>query len=112
MGLIISAFYTYYSYVKAKITNEYNRIHEAPVSFKIRSIPSPPKQKEDQTIDQQTIDNETVHSSYVGRLLGDYGIRPLENAWYRFSCVDKQYREWGQPYFATNPDKGTNVCVG
>jgi hypothetical protein len=60
---------------------------------------------------QQTID-ETVHSSYVGRLLGDYGIRPLENAWYRFSCVDKQYREWGQLYFATNPDKGTNVCVG
>jgi len=61
---------------------------------------------------QQTIDDETVHLSYVGRVLGDYGIRPLENAWYRFSCVDKQYHEWGQPYFATNPDKGTNVCVG
>lgn len=64
---------------------------------------------------QQTIDaihDETVHLSYVDRLLGDYGIRPLEDAWYRFSCVDKQCREWGQPYFANNPNKGTDVCVG
>jgi len=61
---------------------------------------------------QQTIDDETMHSSYVGRLLSDYGIRPLNDAWYRFSCVDDQYREWGQPYFATNPDKGTDLCVG
>ena len=61
---------------------------------------------------QQTIDDETVHSSYVGRLLDDYGIRPLNDAWFRFSCVDNQYREWGQPYFAINPDKGTDLCVG
>lgn len=26
--------------------------------------------------------------------------------WYRFMCIDDQYREWGQPYFAMNPDKG------
>jgi len=61
---------------------------------------------------QQTIDDENVHPSYVGRLLGDYGIRPLEKAWYRFSCVDKQGREWGQPYFANNPEKGVRKCVG
>lgn len=58
---------------------------------------------------QQSIDDETVHCSWVGRLLGDYGIKPLNNAWYRFSCVDNQSREWGQPYYANNPEKGKQV---
>ena len=61
---------------------------------------------------QQTIDDETVDPSWVARLLGDYNIRPLSYAWSRFSCIDKQHREWGQPYFAANPEKGTQVCVG
>lgn len=61
---------------------------------------------------QQTIDDENVHPSYVGRLVGDYGISPLNKAWYRFMCIDKLGREWGQPYFATNPDKAKQVCVG
>tara|TARA_R110000851_G_scaffold297052_1_gene452278 strand:+ start:638 stop:1072 length:435 start_codon:yes stop_codon:yes gene_type:complete len=61
---------------------------------------------------QQTIDDETVDPSWVARLLGDYNIRPLSNAWHRFSCVDKLHREWGQPYFANNPEKGKQVCVG
>ena len=56
---------------------------------------------------QQTIDDDTVHPSWVGRLLGDYGIRPLERAWSRFQCIDSKYREWGQPYFASNPEKAT-----
>lgn len=38
---------------------------------------------------QETIDDENLHSSYVGRLLSDYAIKPLNNAWYRFSCIDK-----------------------
>lgn len=61
---------------------------------------------------QETIDNENVHPSYVGRLIDDYGISPLNKAWYRFMCIDKLGREWGQPYFATNPDKAKQVCVG
>lgn len=59
---------------------------------------------------QQTMDDETVHPSWVARVLGDYGIRPLERAWYRFQCIDSLYREWGQPYFANNPDK-SRKCV-
>ena len=58
---------------------------------------------------QQTIDDENIHPSYVGRLLGDYGITPLNDAWYRFICVDNQGREWGQPYYANNPEKGKQV---
>lgn len=58
---------------------------------------------------QQTIDalgTQNVHPSWVSRLLGDYGIKCLNSAWHRFSCIDSRYREWGQPYFANNPEKG------
>lgn len=61
---------------------------------------------------QETIDNDEVHPSYVSRLIDDYGISPLNKAWYRFMCIDKLNREWGQPYFAANPDKAKQVCVG
>lgn len=54
---------------------------------------------------EQTIEDETVHLSYVGRLIDDWNIRPLNNAWNRLMCIDKEYREWGQPYFANNPEK-------
>ena len=66
----------------------------------------------DHKLIQQTIDDENVHPSYVGRLIDDYGISPLNKAWYRFMCIDKLGREWGQPYFVTNPDKTKQVCVG
>jgi len=56
---------------------------------------------------QQSIDDPTIHSSYVGRLLNDYSISPLEKAWDRFMCIDKYQREWGQPYYANNPDDAT-----
>ena len=58
---------------------------------------------------QQTIEDESVHPSYVGRLIDDYNIRPLNKAWFRFMCVDNQNREWGQPYYANNPEKGKQV---
>lgn len=60
---------------------------------------------------QQSIDDDTIHPSWVGRLLDDYGIRPLNHAWYRFQCIDSKYREWGQPYFASNPEKATQKCL-
>ena len=60
---------------------------------------------------QQTIDDETVHPSYVGRLLSDYGISPLDKAWHRFHCIDNLSREWGQPYYAMNPDKAKQTQI-
>lgn len=58
---------------------------------------------------QETIDDENVHPSYVGRLIDDYRIDPLNRAWYRFMCIDKSGREWGQPYFANNPKEGQQI---
>ena len=60
---------------------------------------------------QQTIDDENVHPSYVGRLVGDYDIKPLNKAWNRFMCIDKLGREWGQPYYASNPNEGKQICI-
>ncbi len=60
---------------------------------------------------QQSIDDPEVHSSWVGRLLSDYNISPLNNAWYRFSCIDNLGREFGQPYFVDNPEKATLVSI-
>lgn len=61
---------------------------------------------------QETIDDENVHLSYVGRLIDDYNINPINSAWFRFMCIDKYSREWGQPYYANNPEKGKQVSVG
>jgi len=46
-----------------------------------------------------------AHSSYVARLVGDYDIKPYWKAWQRMENIDKQFREWGQPYYANNTDK-------
>lgn len=55
---------------------------------------------------EHTMNDEGVHLSYVGRLISDKDIRPITSAWYRLMCTDKQYREWGQPYFAEHPEEG------
>lgn len=54
-------------------------------------------------IDQALVD-KTVHASWAGRLI-DETSRPLARAWYRLMCIDKDLREWGQPYYANNPDR-------
>lgn len=50
----------------------------------------------------------------VGRFLDDSGNKILYKSWYRFMCIDDMYREWEQPYYATNFEKykGNNVmCI-
>lgn len=49
---------------------------------------------------------DTHPMSSAGRALSDGHHKPLYSAWYRLMCTDEQGREWGQPYFALNPDKG------
>jgi hypothetical protein len=53
----------------------------------------------------------SVHPSYVARLVGETGLRPLYNAWNRITCVDDQWREWGQPYYASHPDQGDQLML-
>jgi hypothetical protein len=53
---------------------------------------------------QQSIDDPAgCHPSWAGRLIDDCCPHPVKSAWYRFMCIDKQGREWGQPYYANNP---------
>lgn len=53
---------------------------------------------------------EDIHpQSSAGRILADVG-GPLASAWWRFACIDDSFREWGQPYFRSNPnEKATAV---
>lgn len=44
--------------------------------------------------------NGTRHRSHIGRVIGDYNIKCLQNLYYRFECIDEQGREYQQPYFA------------
>lgn len=49
-----------------------------------------------------------AHASWVGRLLDeDDRLRPYKDLWSRVYCTDSNFREWGQPYYALNPDTGT-----
>ncbi|HSE45000.1 MAG TPA: hypothetical protein VLA89_06695 [Gemmatimonadales bacterium] len=49
---------------------------------------------------------EKIHPlSWAGRLLDDCSPT-LYQAWCRFGCIDNKGREWGQAYYALNPDKG------
>lgn len=53
---------------------------------------------------------EDIHPrGLAGRILDDTG-GPLAKAWWRFSCIDSQHREWGQPYFVNHPNAEA-VCV-
>ena len=54
---------------------------------------------------QQTIDNPTIDRSWASRLISEACPSPVKDAWGRFRCIDKQNREWGQPYYANNPDE-------
>lgn len=45
-----------------------------------------------------------VHpQSIVGRILSDCDDL-LYRAWHRVMCMDSQFREWGQPYYANHPE--------
>lgn len=55
---------------------------------------------------KQTIDKGwNAHSSYAGRIIDEMNIKAFNSAWYRFMCIDEKGREWGQPFFANNPNQ-------
>ena len=57
---------------------------------------------------QKTIDNPAdTQPSWAGRLISERCPKPVYEAWHRFMCMDTQNREWGQPYYAANPDKAS-----
>jgi hypothetical protein len=50
-------------------------------------------------------DSTDMHPSWFQRFADDSGCTPLSRAWGRFACIDLLNREWGQPFFANNPDQ-------
>jgi hypothetical protein len=46
---------------------------------------------------------------FIGRYFDDSGYDCLYSAWGRLSAVDNKSREWGQSYYANNPDSGKQV---
>ncbi len=48
---------------------------------------------------------EKLNPSWVGRLLSDCNIIPLYDAWFRFMCIDKKHREWGQLFYADHAEE-------
>lgn len=60
---------------------------------------------------QQELAGEDVHASWGGRLIGEMQEKCLWTAWYRFSCMDANFREYGQPYYALNPEHCKNICL-
>jgi hypothetical protein len=57
----------------------------------------------------QSMADDRVDPSWAGRLIGDFWQKCLYQAWQRFQCMDKQFREYGQPYFALHPEQAKNV---
>lgn len=51
------------------------------------------------------------HPSWAGRIISECCPNVVYGAWPRICCVDVKGREWGQPFFALNPDKGTQKCL-
>lgn len=53
-----------------------------------------------------------VDPSWVGRLIDDGGPHAIRSAWYRLMRVDRNWRFWGQLYYAAHPDQGDQVELG
>jgi hypothetical protein len=58
---------------------------------------------------QETIDKGfDAHPSWAGRILSECLPRSIYKHWHRLSCIDNQFREWGQPYYADHPEQAKN----
>jgi hypothetical protein len=55
------------------------------------------------------LNGEDVHASWPGRAIDECCPAPLRRAWYRFMCMDSQWREWGQPYYANHPEEAKQI---
>jgi hypothetical protein len=47
--------------------------------------------------------NGERHISHLSRLVCDKQISPINRLFYRLECIDKNGKEYGQPYFNNNP---------
>lgn len=55
----------------------------------------------------QGVIDGTTHISHAHRLLGEILPQSIYKHWSRFTCIGSDGREFGQPYYVTNPDEAT-----
>jgi len=46
---------------------------------------------------------------FIGRVMNDSNNSVLYFNWGRLNCIDEKGREWGQQYYAINPEKGKQI---
>lgn len=51
------------------------------------------------------LEGKVHRQGIVGRYLDDSGNKQIYSFWYRFMCIDDNYKEWEQPYYAINYKK-------
>ncbi len=59
----------------------------------------------------QTITDDSIHPSWVGKLLYEHDYAPLYNVWIRVMNTDKDFREYGQGYYAANPHEAKGGAI-
>jgi len=55
------------------------------------------------------LEGKVHRQGIVGRFLDDCGKKDIYATWYRFMCIDEDYREWQQPYYAHNYQKFKDI---
>lgn len=54
-------------------------------------------------------ENFTLGQGMIHRYIDDCNHKLLKKLSYKITCMDKRDREYGQPYFAINPDKCVDI---
>ncbi len=67
-------------------------------------------------VDQGVLSEKFLHQKVhrggiVGRILDDSGNSDLYKMWWRFMCIDEEYREWTQPHYAYYSSEYKTVCI-
>jgi hypothetical protein len=60
---------------------------------------------------EHELSGQKADSSWCGRLISDMSEKCLYKAWQRFMCMSSDYREYGQPYFASHQSEAKDVCL-
>lgn len=61
---------------------------------------------------QESIDGGLkIDPSWAGRMISECCPKPIYQAWHRISCTTNDFREFGQPYFRTNPNEAKGECL-
>lgn len=58
---------------------------------------------------QSAIDKPETHSSWPARILSEAMPSSIYRHWHRFECTDKDFCEWGQPYYATHQNEAKQI---